>query len=193
MTSGHRLPRASTCVAFPQRPFRPRGGFAGHVPVRAGQARNAYRARTNTTAPGCDPRADTRDETLDGPPGNDVVFGGELGSRSYFDLASTWDVNETYSLRLGINNLLDQDPPGTPNAWGPYDALGRQVFFCLCCLGGPRNGAAFLEPATEGVKRRGGGARGHGELRIGNKRGSRAPGSADDSRAHQAALPFVDK
>jgi hypothetical protein len=111
-------------------------------------------------------------------------------------------LNETYSLRLGINNLLDQDPPlvdtlwsgpGTPNAWGPYDALGRQVFFCLCCLGGPRNGAAFLEPATEGVKRRGGGARGHGELRIGNKRGSRAPGSADDSRAHQAALPFVDK
>ena len=65
----------------------------------------------------------TRDETLDGPPGNDVVFGGELGSRSYFDLAGTWDVNETYSLRLGIINLLDQDPPLVDTLW--------QLFFSL--------------------------------------------------------------
>jgi hypothetical protein len=202
MTSGHRLPRASTCVAFPQRPFRPRVDLQGTYRFELGRlgtltGRERIRLRRVVTH-----EQNTRDETLDGPPGNDVVFGGELGSRSYFDLAGTWDVNETYSLRLGINNLLDQDPPlvdtlwsgpGTPNAWGPYDALGRQVFFCLCCLGGPRNGAAFLEPATEGVKRRGGRARGHAELRIGNKRGSRAPGFADDSRAHQAALPFVDK
>lgn len=82
----------------------------------------------------------TRDVTLDGPPGDDVVFGGELGARSYFDLAGSWNVNETYSVQLGINNLLDQDPPlvdtlwsgpGTPNTWGPYDALGRQFFFSL--------------------------------------------------------------
>lgn len=76
----------------------------------------------------------TSDPALDGP---DVSFGGELSSRSYFDLAATWDVSEQYSLRIGINNLLDKDPPlvdtswsgpGTPNTWGPYDTLGRQVF-----------------------------------------------------------------
>ncbi len=79
----------------------------------------------------------TDDPTLGGAP---VTFGGELSGRSYFDLAGTWDVDGTYSLRLGINNLLDQDPPlvdtlwsgpGTPNTWGPYDTLGRQVFFAL--------------------------------------------------------------
>jgi iron complex outermembrane recepter protein len=69
-----------------------------------------------------------------------VDFGGELASRSYFDLAANWNVTDQYSLRLGINNLLDQDPPlvdtvwsgpGTPNTWGPYDTLGRQIFFAL--------------------------------------------------------------
>ncbi len=69
-----------------------------------------------------------------------VDFGGTLGSRSYFDLAGTWDITDQYSVRLGINNLLDQDPPlvdtvwsgpGTPNTFGPYDTLGRQVFFAV--------------------------------------------------------------
>ncbi len=79
----------------------------------------------------------TSDVTLDGP---DVTFGGTLGARSYLDLSGTWDMNDKYSLRMGINNLLDQDPPlvdtswsgpGTPNTWGPYDSLGRQVFIAM--------------------------------------------------------------
>ena len=79
----------------------------------------------------------TSDVTLDGP---DVTFGGTLGARSYLDLSGTWDMNDKYSLRMGINNLLDQDPPlvdtswsgpGTPNTWGPYDSLGRQVFLAM--------------------------------------------------------------
>ena len=66
-----------------------------------------------------------------------VEFGGELGARSYIDLAASWDVNDKVTVRGGINNIFDQDPPlvdtgwsgpGTPNTWGPYDTLGRQVF-----------------------------------------------------------------
>lgn len=76
----------------------------------------------------------TSDETLDGP---DVTFGGTLGARSYFDLSGHWAINDNYSLRLGVNNMFDEDPPlvdtawsgpGTPNTWGPYEALGRTVF-----------------------------------------------------------------
>jgi outer membrane receptor protein involved in Fe transport len=67
-----------------------------------------------------------------------VDFGGRLSARSYLDLAGSWDITEQYSVRLGINNLLDKDPPlvdttwsgpGTPNTWGPYDTLGRTIFF----------------------------------------------------------------
>lgn len=63
-----------------------------------------------------------------------------LGSRSYFDLTSSMTLAERYTLRLGVNNLLDKDPPlngssSCPtgpcngNAWPQvYDAMGRQIF-----------------------------------------------------------------
>jgi outer membrane receptor protein involved in Fe transport len=69
-----------------------------------------------------------------------VEFGDRLSARSYLDLAGTWDITDQYSLRAGINNLMDKDPPlvdtrwsgpGTPNTWGPYDTLGRTVFFAV--------------------------------------------------------------
>jgi outer membrane receptor protein involved in Fe transport len=62
---------------------------------------------------------------------------------SWFDLAATWQVKEGMTLRVGINNFLDKDPPivdsnafpasgppfGNGNTFpGTYDALGRQVF-----------------------------------------------------------------
>ena len=37
----------------------------------------------------------------------------KLGSRSYFDLAANWAVTEKASVLLGINNVLDKDPPIT--------------------------------------------------------------------------------
>ena len=61
----------------------------------------------------------------------------ELGSRSYFDLAGNWAVTEKSSLILGINNLMDKDPPitsavgttGNGNTFPQtYDALGRWIF-----------------------------------------------------------------
>ena len=61
----------------------------------------------------------------------------ELEEQNYFDLAAEWHVTEKASLLLGINNILDEDPPLTsfPGTTGngntypqTYDALGRWIF-----------------------------------------------------------------
>jgi outer membrane receptor protein involved in Fe transport len=61
----------------------------------------------------------------------------KLGARSYFDLAANWAVTEKASVLLGINNVLDKDPPissavgttGNGNTYPQtYDALGRWIF-----------------------------------------------------------------
>jgi iron complex outermembrane receptor protein len=63
-----------------------------------------------------------------------------LGARDYFDLAGSWNVTKQLTLRGGINNILDKDPPvvnytttaagfGNGNTYPQvYDALGRRVF-----------------------------------------------------------------
>jgi outer membrane receptor protein involved in Fe transport len=54
---------------------------------------------------------------------------------SYFDLAATWQVMDTVTLRAGVNNVLDNDPPLTATASNGntypqlYDSLGRYFFF----------------------------------------------------------------
>ena len=59
---------------------------------------------------------------------------------SYFDLSGTYKVNDLVSLRAGVNNLLDVDPPiltgtvagsGAPNAFPEYDLAGRSFYFGL--------------------------------------------------------------
>jgi len=61
----------------------------------------------------------------------------ELEEQNYFDLAAEWHVTEKASVLLGINNILDEDPPITsfPGTTGngntypqTYDALGRWIF-----------------------------------------------------------------
>ena len=61
----------------------------------------------------------------------------ELGSRTYVDMAANWAVTEKSSILLGINNVLDKDPPlssavgttGNGNTFPQtYDAIGRWVF-----------------------------------------------------------------
>jgi outer membrane receptor protein involved in Fe transport len=63
----------------------------------------------------------------------------ELGSRSYFDLAASYEVRKDFTFRLGINNLFDKDPPltttaaiedgGNGNTYPQfYDATGRYLF-----------------------------------------------------------------
>jgi len=65
-----------------------------------------------------------------------------LGARDYLDLAAAWSINKTFTLRAGINNVFDRDPPITgttdPSFFGNgntfpqvYDSLGRQVFVNL--------------------------------------------------------------
>lgn len=57
---------------------------------------------------------------------------------NYFDLAATWRVRNNVTLRAGVNNVFDRDPPLSPNVGTTgngntypqsYDAMGRYVFF----------------------------------------------------------------
>lgn len=63
-----------------------------------------------------------------------------LNSRSYFDLAASWKAKDNLTLRAGVNNILDKDPPlssqvagvdgGNGNTYSQYyDVLGRYLFF----------------------------------------------------------------
>lgn len=63
-----------------------------------------------------------------------------IPSQSYFDLTMTARIGDHYSFRLGVNNILDRDPPlvgsqACPagpcngNTWAQvYDVLGRYIF-----------------------------------------------------------------
>jgi iron complex outermembrane recepter protein len=60
-----------------------------------------------------------------------------LGAESYFDLFGSWNVSDMAQVRLGINNVLDNDPSinasvgttGNGNTYPQvYDALGRYIF-----------------------------------------------------------------
>jgi outer membrane receptor protein involved in Fe transport len=64
-------------------------------------------------------------------------FDGTLPAENYLDLSGAWRLNTVLTLRAGINNIFDQDPPlvnnkitgtGTPNTYPTYDLLGRQLF-----------------------------------------------------------------
>jgi outer membrane receptor protein involved in Fe transport len=65
-------------------------------------------------------------------------FDRELAAMNYLDLAGSWAVTKQITLRGGINNVLDKDPPlsglvsatfGNGNTYPQvYDALGRRVF-----------------------------------------------------------------
>jgi outer membrane receptor protein involved in Fe transport len=62
-----------------------------------------------------------------------------MGKRDYLDLAASWQATKQFTLRGGINNVFDRDPPlsglvgagfGNGNTYPQmYDALGRRVFF----------------------------------------------------------------
>lgn len=66
----------------------------------------------------------------------DKVF----SARQYFDIAASWNATKQLTLRGGINNLLDKDPPitnqvaqaavfGNGNTYPQvYDTLGRRIF-----------------------------------------------------------------
>ena len=70
-----------------------------------------------------------------------------IKSQSYFDVAATFDITDQYTFRLGVQNILDNDPPiiGANGASGVinactavfcsgntfpnvYDAMGRYMY-----------------------------------------------------------------
>jgi outer membrane receptor protein involved in Fe transport len=69
--------------------------------------------------------------------GSEVQIDYELDAANYFDLAANWAVTEKFSVLVGVNNVLDSDPPvtsavgttGNGNTFPQtYDALGRWIF-----------------------------------------------------------------
>jgi outer membrane receptor protein involved in Fe transport len=65
------------------------------------------------------------------------AFDATLPAVNYLDLSGEWRINTTFTVRAGINNILNQDPPlvsntvtgtGSPNTYPTYDLLGRQLF-----------------------------------------------------------------
>ena len=64
-------------------------------------------------------------------------FNNRIPTYSYLDLSASWAITNGLTLRAGINNLLDKDPPvvtseivagGANNTFETYDTLGRQLF-----------------------------------------------------------------
>ncbi|MEG3087205.1 TonB-dependent receptor domain-containing protein [Sphingomonas sp. PB4P5] len=71
--------------------------------------------------------------------GQGSVINRKIDAYSYFDLATTINFTDGLTLRAGVNNMLDKDPPaiaqgilasfGNGNTYpGVYDALGRTIF-----------------------------------------------------------------
>jgi len=67
-------------------------------------------------------------------------FNGHIASQSYFDLSATYNPMEQVEIRVGLNNVLDRDPPilgsevvggGAPNTYSTYDIFGRQIFMAF--------------------------------------------------------------
>ncbi|WP_238474118.1 TonB-dependent receptor [Altericroceibacterium spongiae] len=74
--------------------------------------------------------------------GDTYVINDKLPAYNYFDLTSSAKLTDELSMRVGINNLFDKDPPaiaqgllyqfGNGNTYpGVYDVAGRSVFISL--------------------------------------------------------------
>lgn len=87
---------------------------------------------------------DSSNPTLNGPY---VPFNAKIPSQSYFDLATTFALADHYTFRIGVQNILDKDPPiigangsssqinACPSVFcsgntfpNVYDALGRYIY-----------------------------------------------------------------
>jgi iron complex outermembrane receptor protein len=80
------------------------------------------------------------------PLGRRDVLDAKIKSFDYLDISGTWAVRDAITLRAGVNNVFDKDPPildannfpaagppyGNGNTYpGTYDALGRTLFVGL--------------------------------------------------------------
>jgi iron complex outermembrane receptor protein len=73
-----------------------------------------------------------------GSQGQADIFNKGLPNISYLDLSAIYEITPGISIRAGVNNVLDKDPPltvadylggaGSANAYPAYDLLGRSAF-----------------------------------------------------------------
>ena len=65
------------------------------------------------------------------------LYNPRIPSYSYLDLSTTWQVGKVVTIRAGVNNVLDKEPPilnttvvpqGQANTIDVYDLFGRQLF-----------------------------------------------------------------
>jgi outer membrane receptor protein involved in Fe transport len=78
-----------------------------------------------------------------GQPNNLTQVDAKIPAYSYFDLSAAWRVKDNITLRMGVNNIFDKDPPvidsvsyplsgaGGNTYPGEYDPLGRTLFVNL--------------------------------------------------------------
>ena len=68
------------------------------------------------------------------------VWPAEGQTQNYLDLAASYRLRDTAAFRIGVNNVLDNDPPLTASAGTTgngntypqtYDAMGRYVFMSV--------------------------------------------------------------
>ena len=70
---------------------------------------------------------------VNNPDSNDGSLNDGIGSQSYFDLKTSFDISENVSFLMGVNNIFDKEPPLVGGSLGTngntyagfYDTLGR--------------------------------------------------------------------
>jgi iron complex outermembrane receptor protein len=84
---------------------------------------------------------DSSNQVLAGAYG--TLVDAKIPAYNYFDLAASWQVKDNITLRMGVNNIFDKDPPvidsvsypltaaGGNTYPGMYDPLGRTLFVNL--------------------------------------------------------------
>ena len=88
---------------------------------------------------GAEYEADSSQPTIGGSKTPDPIAH-TIPAVNYMDVALAWQVHPKLTLRAGVNNILDQDPPlienaivggANPNTYPTYDLLGRHIFLAL--------------------------------------------------------------
>ncbi len=62
--------------------------------------------------------------------GNYYNFGSRIGAQSYFDLSMSANVGNNFSWRLGVNNMLDRQPPLVTSGSGAFGASACAGVVC---------------------------------------------------------------
>jgi outer membrane receptor protein involved in Fe transport len=137
----------SSNVPLPGDPSYDCAGYYGETCATA-NPKWRHTARVNWTTPWTDATISlawrywgkTKYENLStdtGLAGRPNGFVNKIKAENYFDLSGIWRVNDMFSVRGGVNNIFDNDPPllpaavvggGLPNTYPFYDLLGRRFF-----------------------------------------------------------------